>query len=166
MNKPIFAAAVGSLLSGCSLLELDDELRGEAVAPDGRLVARAWCLDGCDVTTGRTITIAEAGRRPGRRAPARDIVQRVYIAENDSAEVTLRWIGDWKLQVAGPCLAGADLRPLAEQRVREVSIEFVRIPATQSCWDHLVARPSWQMEPISRERRQAKRQQKSSEASV
>ena len=120
------------MLSACDALAFDDWMVGEAASPDGQLVARAWCEDGCDVASGRAITIGPATTAATPRLPKDDLIERVVIRQSDAAFL-LRWTGSRTLQISGECLHYGDYQPVPDRRWRGVSIDFVNLPSATPC---------------------------------
>lgn len=119
-------------IAACSLA-LPDQVTQEARSPDGALVARAWCVDGCDVFQSRTLTISPADLPVAEYLPASHSVRRIWIIEADDPQLELRWTGERHLIVGGECLSDGDYRPLTGQRNGDVTIEYRRLPTGRRC---------------------------------
>ncbi|HEX8193748.1 MAG TPA: hypothetical protein VF552_12700 [Allosphingosinicella sp.] len=123
------APALAMLAGACSALDLPDEKTHERRSPDGSLIARAWCDDGCDVPSRRTITIAAATEGESRG----DEAGRIYFAEADDARLHIEWTAPRTLTVAGDCLSDGNYEPLGPWRAGEVEILPVRLPGAIAC---------------------------------
>lgn len=134
----VMAMVTAMLLSGgCGPIELPDQLGLQAISPDGRLIAREWCVDGCDVPQSRTITVSAAPSAPSGRLPAGDAALRVWIAEHDDARLAMRWTAERALRIEGDCLSDSNYRPLPPQKFKGVTLAFVRSPTQIRCEEPL-----------------------------
>ncbi|HZF94554.1 MAG TPA: hypothetical protein VEZ20_06730 [Allosphingosinicella sp.] len=125
---------VVSLAGGCSFGRLPDQITAEAASPDGTLVARSWCEDGCDITHRRTITIAPAGVAADRQEmPSDHVAGRIYLAEVDGAELRMNWTGNRSLRLAGECLADDRGRLPAPWSAGGVRVEPARRISPRPC---------------------------------
>lgn len=117
---------------------LPPDLTGEAISPDGQLVARSWCMDGCDMPEARTITVSPVSQpiKPDTMLPNDHIIARVYFGNEPQLE--LQWTGNRQLTVAGQCLTDREFRPLRPQQVNGVKLHFVRTPTHKRCWQESV----------------------------
>lgn len=116
---------------------LPPKLTGEAISPDGQLVARSWCREACDMPEARTITVSSVARplKPDTLPSGDHVVAKVYF---DTDNVELRWTGNRHLTIAGKCLTDSELQPLSPQKVNGLRLHFVRLPTHQRCWQEAV----------------------------
>jgi hypothetical protein len=135
------------LSNGCGLGDDPDWLEAEAKSPDGRLIARLWCENFCDVAERATLTVSPADApvalsrmhpddAPEGILPERDRVAAVYGME-PGAEGPGQWRLEWRdpklLVVATRCLsADGAAGPPPARRFRDVTIRFVNI-SSPSC---------------------------------
>ena len=123
-----------SAIPACSALEGPDWLVGEAPSPDGRLVARLWCEDFCDVPEASTLTISpvtrhvgierdEFGAREGQ-VPEGDTVARIFRNKVEEP-LELKWSDAATLTIKGRCLTDGNYRPLAEVRVGRATVRII-----------------------------------------
>ena len=133
-----------STLDGCSLGDDPDWLEAEARSPDGRLIARLWCENFCDITEKATLTVSPADTSIGLRRmhqeglegqlPERDRAVSVYEldpAVNGSNQWRLEWRTPQLLVIAGRCLsADGAAGPPAPRRFRDVTILFADVSST------------------------------------
>lgn len=121
------------MLPACDALTLDDLMVGETASPDGQLVARAWCEDGCDQAEGRTITISPAGTSVTSRLPQDDLIERVDMSDGDAAIFSMRWTSPRTLQISGECLHDGNFEAVTDRRWRGIVIDFVSLPSATPC---------------------------------
>ena len=128
----LLLAGCGSI-HGCNALDLPDQIKAEAVAPAGDLVARAWCLNGCDIFYHRALTISRTDAAPGEFMPADEFVIEFNLSPTEAADMALRWRTANQLEIVGKCLVDNEGQPLTNRTYSDVSVRFVRLPPNERC---------------------------------
>lgn len=145
-------AALPLSLSACALLDWDDPdwLLSEHRSPDGRLVARLWCENLCDVPGKHTLTISPAARAvavepsevdgfPARGPlPVEDRAIDAYVSTAERGTdvlppVEARWIASDRFQLSGECLTDGSYRRLRSMRFRDVRVAIVDPAPRATC---------------------------------